>query len=1499
MKLHHAITVAAAFFAAATFVSGAEGDIPEFTDKSSWSATVSSSGDGNGAQAIINGNEGDMWQCAWSQQAWFCIDLGSRRTIRAFKYRPRQNDHSIKDYNFWVLDAPVASDADVAALPASHVAASEGTLPFTNDPTYVEVEKPQVGRYVVFQSLSTYQHSAGCREFWLYGENAVVPAFAFWPASTRLYTADTMTFALSAADHGASDPALYADLAVSDPNGALASVELGNAVVTAGAADAATFTAGVCDQGDLTVTASALTGTATLTLSEGTSTLGALPSFTTVESVARVVRLVGTPGIGVGIGTSSSRTIEIVDAELPAPGAIPVTVGTPSTGNATASGDASIPDGAFASAGAITFTGVSEGATAFVLTLGNGFVFEENGTSSLTITVSTLGNTIYVSPVGSDSNLGSSDSPLRSVTAAATLAMDSGADISIAAGLYDAAHGEVFPILPPNGIEITGVAGATRTPADSTVIDCGGANGFFFPATPNGAGLLKDLVISNSLDYAVKGQRWFGTVDNCVFEDASATTDDGAVFSIAVPNGQTFSLAFTNCVFRRIATTGNFWFNLSCYYGAIDFADCVFEDLSVSGNSTLLAKSGPLCIYSTYCNKTEDVTARFDRCTFDRLSVTKPSGDPTNSAGFWENGFVNPWCKAWLDRCVFSRCNGTIALVGGNRGQLHLYNSLFYGIDCGAWGVVRDFYGSGVDVRNCTFDQVSNVFHTDQFNGFSTVRNLSISHATQLNSMDGSRLILKNCNLYDTPSSDVYSVQYDTVSSSGITSHTPDYIAPYDSTNPGAENYRLWSYSELIDIGDNDAIVAGYGLDLAGNARAFSASGVATVDLGAYESRFGSADAVAFSTPGTVLHIFKGETFSVPVAITPAPGAAVQAAVTTGADLSATSSTLSFPTGAETVSLELTASQTLSGGDGERVIVTVVESGTSAGVEPLAIAVYLHEKQVTLNKPGQLYIREGSTLDIPVVLASEGATAPSDIPVAFSSGAGGSNAISWADGSQAILAGDAESEGVLRVTGGVGANTVTFTVGGGFVFAETGTDSATIEIVGYSGAFYVDSANGSDTGYGTSVEDPFATITHALTVAGAGDTIRILPGTYSAATGETLPISPVGVLLQGYDPAGPADRTAHVIDGGNGVDSVVTLLAADGVAGLENLWIRETRRAAISIDASDIAITNVLFTQSVQNRADGYYGAITFRNDSQVEAVDCCFTGMVRSAVVAVTAHTANYNSNFRALRCRFQDNYSNSGTVSEPAQAGEVAGRFFLTDCEFIGNRVDNGGSGDGYCSSAIFIWGRHYLPSTIQVDRCRFIGNSGGCLVSISNTAGELPTISNSLIAGNNSPCCLFLGYSWKMAIHNCTFVGNTGGYAARSCDRDRYGMHIFNSILLNEGTLTFLPAGSWGNSGAVNLRLHDTIVYGCGAGEGYDTANSANVIETDPLLRNVAVAATDPAFDASPLASSPVRDAAVAANVIGTLDIAGNPRTLFKGADLGCYEIATTFGTMLMLK
>lgn len=90
--------------------------------------------------------------------------------------------------------------------------------------------------------------------------------------------------------------------------------------------------------------------------------------------------------------------------------------------------------------------------------------------------------------------------------------------------------------------------------------------------------------------------------------------------------------------------------------------------------------------------------------------------------------------------------------------------------------------------------------------------------------------------------------------------------------------------------------------------------------------------------------------------------------------------------------------------------------------------------------------------------------------------------------------------------------------------------------------YYVDGGSGSDAAAGTAAR-PFKTITKAMSVATAGQSVKVLPGTYDAANGEAFPISiPDSVSLIGEE----SDKGATTVIQGGGavVKGGLTFLAA-------------------------------------------------------------------------------------------------------------------------------------------------------------------------------------------------------------------------------------------------------------------------------------------------------------------------------------------------------------------
>lgn len=97
--------------------------------------------------------------------------------------------------------------------------------------------------------------------------------------------------------------------------------------------------------------------------------------------------------------------------------------------------------------------------------------------------------------------------------------------------------------------------------------------------------------------------------------------------------------------------------------------------------------------------------------------------------------------------------------------------------------------------------------------------------------------------------------------------------------------------------------------------------------------------------------------------------------------------------------------------------------------------------------------------------------------------------------------------------------------------------------------YWVDD-QGNDGNFGTSSGTAWKHISYAVTQVSAGDTIKVMPGTYSvAANGESFPINvPVGVLIQSSS-TNPVDwpRVGGDVTASTSANRAVFEVVADGV----------------------------------------------------------------------------------------------------------------------------------------------------------------------------------------------------------------------------------------------------------------------------------------------------------------------------------------------------------------
>ncbi|MFZ1946296.1 MAG: choice-of-anchor D domain-containing protein [bacterium] len=166
------------------------------------------------------------------------------------------------------------------------------------------------------------------------------------------------------------------------------------------------------------------------------------------------------------------------------------------------------------------------------------------------------------------------------------------------------------------------------------------------------------------------------------------------------------------------------------------------------------------------------------------------------------------------------------------------------------------------------------------------------------------------------------------------------------------------------------------------------------------------------------------------------------------------------------------------------------------------------------------------------------------------------------------------------------------------------------------GDYYVHASSGADINPGT-VRAPFKTVTHAVTAAGPGKTICVLPGIYDAALGETFPIR----LQQGQSLLG------DVANKGVGPDP--TTIYGAGYAGPG--WDGDYLAALVAADGSSIAGLRIGAAYATKTHGIYLVNAIATISDNTLASVTSSTyggvyaTGDVTSTIVRNNFLTVAY----------------------------------------------------------------------------------------------------------------------------------------------------------------------------------------------------------------------------------------------------------------------------------
>jgi len=1104
---------------------------------------------------------------------------------------------------------------------------------------------------------------------------------------------------------------------------------------------------------------------------------------------------------------------------------------------------------------------------------------------------------IGVGDFGSDTaGAGSVASPFRTITHALTVA-EPGDVIKIVSGFCSLSSGEGFPIVVPAGIKIVGLGSATGIDGENavtSVISCSEGcdiSDLCLKDTLADALVATDcdvtvsnVLVTQSREYvkAGGGLAFTGTchavVADCTFTGVRRLGVIGQLGGYDVETDLSLLVkgcTFAGCAFGAgaIYTSTKFqtdatWYDSRCMAFNISVEDCVFE-----GNSSIQGADGdagratvgdamPAAALYVCSGWGKRGTATVDRCRFSGNTANTIFG--TQNAGNKDNNTPGLVVRNSL---FTDNAPGYTTAIG--------YNTMMVWENCtvvnGGKGnyVARDIKG---EFRNCIFDIAGPIvnYTGHVWNGSESIGEASFG-----------KTVFRDFE-------------------AGVAANVNYAAADVIDGDPLLDaHYAPLPYSPAIDAGDNEGVAS---VDLAGNPRTAdnNADGTKTVDIGCFESTFWDSPVPTLraTVPGKVV-VTKGSSRTFTVALSgapdgvPAPYGVSAICASDICSVSPASFTLADGAATQTVTVTVPSDVSSSG------IAEIVFSAD--GFAPVSMAVEYDDLKLSVSGGERQFAHEGVDFGMSVSLALEGALPGADVAITAEVVSGRSS-VEWSgEGANVIAANAHETAGTLIVTPVSGITVIRFTASSG-EFDGTGSSTIDVVVLVGDGRILVDPVNGSDETADGSASFPFATIEGALAFASSGDILVLAPGTYTVSS---WPIYPHGVALVGMNGESPAVVGEVVVDANNTADNLIAYTVADAglTCRIENLTLRGSAKAAVSVKNADVTIANCDFSQTHQSGGD--CGGVHVMDDSHVVLSGCSFHDMYRAASVLLqSSDTASDTSRSVLVSgCTFTNATYEAGAISN-FKAWDVSAEFALTveDCVFERNTTPEGKTQhDAYAGSAILFhaMGKNY--TTLRIARCLFRQNIGGVVLGLegfdtgNNSANPGPIISDCVFDGNTPRYAMANGYSVRYVYANCTFTGNTTGvYNGRSIDPT-----FQNCLFVGDGPISGFQAqaggysSNWANSIGNVTFLGKNLVYDTPYGvSGKITMNAADVIEAEPIMDGYALRPYSPGVDAGDNEC-----------VVSTTDFSGNKRVArnTSGAsaatvDIGAFECAYGDPTVL---
>ncbi len=366
--------------------------------------------------------------------------------------------------------------------------------------------------------------------------------------------------------------------------------------------------------------------------------------------------------------------------------------------------------------------------------------------------------------------------------------------------------------------------------------------------------------------------------------------------------------------------------------------------------------------------------------------------------------------------------------------------------------------------------------------------------------------------------------------------------------------------------------------------------------------------------------------------------------------------------------------------------------------------------------------------------------------------------------------------------------------------------------------------NGSDEfGDGTAA-NPFATITHALSVANNSPsasqrTVYVGDGTFSAESGEIFPL----VVSNNVSIVG-AGMGETIIDA-EYANYIVNLANAPTPGLVSGLSLRRGLTRAINSAAWAGTIENVEISDvQSANAVIRYAGGSTARN---FVLSGLCVTNISSTAqrlLELVGTGTLTITNSL------FSDFSTTAGSGQSQGHI-QVQGGWpcTLVDTVFENISIKGAGNREGGFLTLI-----QPSPSKHTIDRCIFrnFTYTGKPEQVICFNRVTTPTVRNSLFVNISMPstdglsCCIG-GFRSNLNVRNCTFHDCQCNVFRPPEETGNYFTRVYNSIVSECGKLC--------NLDQAHLYLNNVDIFDTPLGIGYSEANSSGVSDFEPYFKN----------------------------------------------------------------